>query len=445
MEMNKYPLPLRSLKAIYRFKVKSKIKYWFWGITFLFAAILFLPWTQNIKATGIVTALLQNQRPQKIHSPIPGRIVKWWIKEGDIVKKGDTVLQLSEIKEDYLDPNLVKQTQKQVDAKKGSVAFYQNKMNTASTQIDALNASKKLKLQQLNNKILQLENKLSGERAELFATDNEVALAQDQYSRQEKMFEEGLVSQTQLQQRNALYQNTVSKKIVIENKLSQTQQEVKNVIIERNSIEQEYIEKISKIEGDRFQTLSNIATSDGEIAKLENIVSNYIIRNSMYYILAPQDGQIVQANKTGIGEILKEGESITMIVPDKMNYAVEMFIRPADLPLISEGQRVRFMFDGYPAIVFSGWPKGSYGTFGGRVKVIENTISSNGMFRLLIAEDSLDRKWPEQLKIGTGVQCIALLKDVAIWYEVWRNINGFPPDYYYNNKIKTEKKYDTKN
>ena len=23
-----------------------------------------------------------------------------------------------------------------------------------------------------------------------------------------------------------------------------------------------------------------------------------------------------------------------------------------------------------------------------------------------------------------------MLKDVSIWYELWRNINGFPPEYY---------------
>jgi hypothetical protein len=61
---------------------------------------------------------------------------------------------------------------------------------------------------------------------------------------------------------------------------------------------------------------------------------------------------------------------------------------------------------------------------------IENSISLNGMFRVLVAEDLQDRPWPEQVKIGGGAQGIALLKNVPIWYELWRNINGFPPDYY---------------
>ena len=32
--------------------------------------------------------------------------------------------------------------------------------------------------------------------------------------------------------------------------------------------------------------------------------------------------------------------------------------------------------------------------------------------------------------MGAGASGIALLKDVRIYYELWRNINGFPPEYY---------------
>lgn len=428
---SKYKIPLQSFDNVYRSNVNSKVKYWFWGLILFLVATIFLPWTQNIKSNGVVTSLYQEQRPQNINSPIPGKIVKWYVKEGDFVQKGDTILQISEIKEDYLDPNLVSRTQQQVDAKKGTIGYYQEKVATAGTQINALNNAKRLKINQLNNKLSQLENKLTGERAELSAATNDLAMAKDQYERQQKMFAEGLVSQTQLQQRNMAFQNALAKKITVENKLAQTQQEVINVRIEQNSVEQEYTEKISKVEGDKFQSMSQIATGQGDIAKLENQVTNYTIRNGMYIIVAPQDGQIVQANKSGIGEILKDGEQITVIVPTRVNYAVEMFVNPVDLPLISVGQPVRFMFDGFPAIIFSGWPNNSYGTFGGKIMSFENTISPNGKFRVLVAEDDTDsKKWPPQIKLGTGAQGIALLKDVPIWYELWRNINGFPPDYY---------------
>jgi hypothetical protein len=183
--------------------------------------------------------------------------------------------------------------------------------------------------------------------------------------------------------------------------------------------------------------MSSISGGKGEIAKLQNQATNYTIRNGMYYLCATQSGQLVQAKSAGIGEIIKEGEKIATIVPNEHELAVEMFVSPVDLPLIQVGQKVRLVFDGYPTIVFSGWPKGSYGTFGGKVTSYENTISENGKFRVLIAEDKHDKPWPVMLKVGSGAQGIALLKNVTIWYELWRNMNGFPPDFYKSDSYKT--------
>jgi multidrug efflux pump subunit AcrA (membrane-fusion protein) len=444
MDQAKYQIPLRSFDQIYRINEDSKVAKWSFAFLVFLLAILFLPWTQNIKSKGNITTLYQENRAQNINSPIPGKIVKWAVREGQFVQKGDTIMHISEIKEDYLDPNLIGRTREQLEAKKGTIEFYEKKAATASVQIEALRSSEKLKIDQLNNKLKQLDNKLAAEQAELEAVNNEYELAKNQYERQQKMYEDGLVSQTQLQQRNLSFQNALAKRVMVENKLAQTQQEVINTRIEQNSVRQEYAEKISKTEGDRFQSMSNVATGEAEVAKLENQVSNYIIRNDMYTILAPQDGQIVQANKAGIGEILKDGERIAVIVPTRVHYAVEMYVEPVDLPLISVGQKVRFMFDGFPAIVFSGWPNNSYGTFGGKIVAYENTISPNGMFRVLVEEDATDKSWPAQLKLGTGAQGIALLKDVPVWYELWRNINGFPPDYYNLQEQKANEKVKIK-
>ena len=90
--MSNYKIPLRSFKNIYRSELESNIKYWLLGTLGLMLLVIFLPWTQNIKAKGIITTLKQEQRPQDINSPIPGKITKWWVKEGKNMKKGDTIL-----------------------------------------------------------------------------------------------------------------------------------------------------------------------------------------------------------------------------------------------------------------------------------------------------------------------------------------------------------------
>ena len=433
-------MQLKSLENIYHINKKSNVAKWFLFTFLAFVFIRFLPWTQNIKTQGNFSTLYQEQRPQKLNSPIPGRIIKWYVKNGDVVKKGDTILQISEIKDDYLDPLLVERTQEQVQAKKGVREYYNAKISTTENQIAAITAAKDLKLNQIKIKIAQLQNKLKAEQAELTAVNNELKIAQDQLNRQNKMYEEGLVSLTQLQQRNVSYQNALAKKTSAENKLAQTQQEIAAQNIEQNAVIQEYTEKLSKTEGDRFQSMGQVAGSTGDIAKLENQVATYKVRKGLYYILATQDGQITQLTKAGIGEIVKDAETIGIIVPKKIDYIAEIYVKPVDLPLIRENQKVMLTFDGFPAIVFSGWPNSSYGTFSGKIIAIENSISENGLFKAIVAEDKTQKRWPPNMKIGTGASGIAILNDVPIWYEIWRNINGFPPDYYQVNTQKNEKK-----
>ncbi|HZG26429.1 MAG TPA: HlyD family efflux transporter periplasmic adaptor subunit, partial [Chitinophagaceae bacterium] len=377
-----------------------------------------------------VTTLRQEHRPQQINTIIAGRVDKWHVKEGDYVQKGDTILLLSEIKEDYLDPNLLVRTGEQIDAKKSSVSYYQNKIAATENQIDALENSLTAKINQLENKLLQTAMKIKSDSMDLVAAENDLKIATVQFSRQKALHDSGLVSLTQLEGRNQSYQTSLAKKVSAENKYLASKQEMNILQIERSAVQQEYAEKVSKAEGEKFGSLSQVATGQGDISKLQNQYASYSIRNGMYHVTAPQSGQIIKARKSGIGEIVKEGEMLVHIVPDQMDYAVELYIRPVDLPLVSPGQKVRFLFDGFPAIVFSGWPEASYGVYGGIVSAVESDVSESGKFKVLVKEDAAYRKWPKELRMGTGANGIALLKNVPIWYELWRNINSFPPDYY---------------
>ncbi len=423
---------INAYSKIYLHNKNSKVRLWFFICAGVFIIVLFLPWTQNIRAKGSVTTLYQDQRPQQVNTIIGGRVIKWYFKEGDYVKAGDTLVQLSEVKVDYLDPNLLQRTQEQLAGKQLSVEYYKSKVGVADEQIGAINSGLQLKLNQLLNKLNQLNLKVQADSAEAVAANNDFSIGNKQYNRQKVMYDSGLVSLTQLETRNQQYQNALAKKISAENKLANSKQDLTITRIEMNALQQENIEKVTKAQGEQFQSLTQIASGQADIAKLENQYASYNIRNGMYYVLASQSGQIVKAQKAGIGEFVKEGDMIAEIVPDKIEYAVEMFVRPLDLPLLATGQKVRFLFDGFPAIVFSGWPKASSGTFGGVIVAVESNVSVNGKFRVMVKEDPTDKPWPKQLKIGAGAQGIALLKDVQVWYELWRNINGFPPDYYKN-------------
>jgi multidrug efflux pump subunit AcrA (membrane-fusion protein) len=426
----KNPGSLQSFNSVYRVHHQSRVRYWFWGIFIALGIILLLPWTQNIRARGSITTLRQEQRPQELNTIISGRIIKWHVKEGDFVRKGDTIAQLAEVKDEYLDPQLLTRTREQLDSKKTAVENYKSKIGTVNQQIEALQEAQRLKLLELENKINQQKMKIRSDSMDVVAALNDYSIKSLQLSRQQAMYDSGLVSLVQLEQRNQAKQDALAKQTTAEIKLNNSKQEMIRLQLELNGEQQQYFEKISKAGSDRYQSLSQIATGEGEISKLQNQYVNYNIRNGQYYIKAPQNGQVVKARRQGINEIIKEGEMLVEIVPDNQQYAVELFVRPVDLPLVSTGQQVRFIFDGFPAIVFSGWPEASYGMFSGKVVVVENNLNENGLFRILVAEEEKEKPWPRQLRIGTGASGIALLKNVPIWYEIWRNINGFPPDYY---------------
>jgi multidrug efflux pump subunit AcrA (membrane-fusion protein) len=204
---------LKSYKHIYRYNKDSRVKYWFYGLMIILLVVLFLPWTQNIRAKGTVTTLRQEQRPQQMNTIIPGKIIKWYVKEGDFVKPGDTIVQLAEIKDAYLDPALMNRTKEQLSAKEQTVDFYKNKVGTASSQIVAMNEAKILEQNQLQNKLQQLQLKVQSDSMEMIAAINDFKIGDLQYKRQKALFDSGLVSLTQLEQRNQVYQNAMAKKI----------------------------------------------------------------------------------------------------------------------------------------------------------------------------------------------------------------------------------------
>lgn len=406
--------------------------------------ILFLPWTQNITGQGVVTTLKPNQRPQHIQSQIPGRIEEWFVQEGDFVKQGDTILRISEVKSDYFDDKLVERTNDQIQAKASSVTAYEGKVEALNRQIKALQYEQKLKLEQTRNKLIQSRLKVKSDSIDLQAANTNLTIAKTQFNRIKTLQEEGLKAVKDVEEKRLKLQETQAKFISQENKYLASKNEVINAQLELSRTNASFADKISKAQSDMFTAQSSEFDTRAQVTKLENAYSNYKKRNSLLYVTAPQDGFINKAMTGGIGVTFKEGAELVGIMPANFDMAVETFVRPIDLPLLHIGEQVRVQFDGWPAIVFSGWPNVSYGTYGAKVVAIERFISPNGKYRILLAPDEKDHEWPEAVRVGSGARTIALLEDVPIWFELWRQINSFPPNYYQPEGSKTASKKDKK-
>ncbi len=372
------------------------------GLLMLLVLLLFLPWQQNIRGVGQITALNPANRPQTVETVIAGRIQEWFVREGDLVKKGDTIVSISEVKEKYFDPQLLSRLSQQVTAKESSLNSKKKKAEALQRQINALRETMNLKIEQC--------------KAKLEAEQVKYQNAENQFERNKKLYQAGNIPLTKFQE--------------VEYKFKGSQAEYLSTKIELDKTQAEYQDKISKAESDLSNTLAEAFDTEVDILKTRNEYTNTHIRNGQYQIVAPQDGYIVKAMHAGIGETIKEGDAICSIMPETSDMAVEMYVRSMDVPLISKGRKVRVQFDGWPALQFSGWPSVSVGTFGGEVKVIDYVNSKPGEFRILVVPDPDDEKWPPQLRVGSGTKGWVMLDNVPVWYEIWRQLNGFPPSLY---------------
>lgn len=230
-------------------------------------------------------------------------------------------------------------------------------------------------------------------------------------------------------------QEAQAKLLQAENKVLSSRNDLLNARMAIGGLQAEFQDKLAKAAADQADARSGQFTAVADAAKLQNQAANYELRRDQRYVTAPQTGYITKTIKSGLGETVKAGDELLTIMPSSYDLAAEVYIPPIDLPLMSLGQPVRLTFDGWPAIIFTGWPNASYGTFGGVVVAIDNVISDNGKYRIMVAPDPDDHEWPDPLRLGAGAEAIVLLGDVPLGYELWRRINGFPPDYYQTKPI----------
>ncbi|WP_086932832.1 HlyD family secretion protein [Agarilytica rhodophyticola] len=169
----------------------------------------------------------------------------------------------------------------------------------------------------------------------------------------------------------------------------------------------------------------------GETLAKVNQVDVRLSRLSSQTKVAPRDGTISRLTSAGSATYVKAGETLATFIPKDVERAVVMEISGLDAPLIKPGQKVRLQFEGWPVLQFSGWPAAAVGTFGGLVKFIEPVASLRGTFNVWLTEDPNDIPWPSDgfVRLGSKAKGWVLLSEVSLGYEIWRQLNNFPPEY----------------
>lgn len=176
------------------------------------------------------------------------------------------------------------------------------------------------------------------------------------------------------------------------------------------------------------QLRSDVAQAGAELSRVDVNLS----RQSVQIVRAPRDGVILRVNAGDAATFITAGQIVATFVPDNAERALEIYVDGRDVALVRDGAPVRIQFEGWPVIQVSGWPSVAIGTFSGHVIAIDPSAQASGRFRVLVQEDAnTGVPWPDRrfVRFGSKARAWILLDKVSVGFELWRQLNNFPPNF----------------
>lgn len=383
-------------------------------------ALTLTPWQQNIPGSGRLIAFSPEERLQQIEAVIEGRVVKWHVVEGSIVKRGDPIVELTDN-----DPSILLRLGEERDQNLRAIEQGESRAGSLDSRIgsliDTLTSSveaAQLREQMGRDRVTAAEQSLTAARAAKITADLNI-------ERQRALMAKGLTSTrgVELAELEAATRTAeVDRSIAT---LNAARSEAASLRAELQRTRADADARVEEARAARASANGDVAKSRGELAKLDVRVA----RQRTQQVTAPVDGTVLRVLARQGGELLKPGAPLAVIVPSSTKDVVELWVDGNDMPMLAPGDAARLQFEGWPALQFSGWPSIAVGTFGGRVLLVDPTDNGKGKFRVLVEPDPRDAPWPSRRFLRQGVRANGwvLLKVVPIGYELWRQFNGFPP------------------
>jgi multidrug resistance efflux pump len=392
------------------------------GLLFLISGVglALVPWVQNVTGHGRVVALTPVERQQSIGAPVEGRIVRWHVVEGTIVKPGDLIAEIADN-----DPDILLRLEGEKRAIELRLEQAKTRAEALRSRIEQLDMFRRNELQVAENRLQGADENVKAAAQVVRAADATLLAAKLNIDRQKALVQKGLVAVRAVELAQQDY--------------DRAQADLDRAKAALGAAEKERLARDSdllRIESD-FRTRiddakASLASANGDIANTEaelQRISVRLVRQTQQQVLAPRDGRILRLLVQPGSEMVKPGDPIALFVPDSVELVVELFMDGNDIPLIHPGDKARLQFEGWPALQFSGWPSVAVGTFGGVVFLVDATDNGEGVFRILIKPDPEDEPWPDTGYLRQGVRANGwvLLRTVPLGFELWRQFNGFPP------------------
>lgn len=445
------------------------------GILLLPCVLAFVPWQQTVHGMGSAVAFEPTERPQFLIAPIEGRVKHWFVAEGDDVKEGAPLVEMLDV-----DEQLILRLRDEELAVESQINLAQQRVNELTNQMGFIDAARVIQKLQAQDSILAEERNLDAQDANVLAVGSQVDRDQVAFDRMDAAFKDG-------QRVSGQQRDDAQRDLLVSNKRLDATKKTRDAVKARLEQLRKRPDEIDRvIDGQLAGLKVTLASANESIETYRRTLRGLetrIAQQEQQRVFAPSDGRVFRITANAEGQLVSKGGRLGTFVPtikkgadrdretaesvgatflavsgapltpapllpqiaatlgrpgairslthtDRPGIVAELFIDGNDLPLVEVGDRVRLQFEGWAAVQFVSFPQAAEGTFGGLVYLVDPTANDKGDFRILVEPDPADRAWPNQDLLRQGVRAqgwVLMPQQVTMGWEVWRQLNGFPP------------------
>lgn len=303
-------------------------------------------------AVGKVSVIDNKKNIQHLEG---GVIDKIFVKDGDIVKKNDPLIQIKNAKLDSeieINKNELLQSSvlnSRLEAQRDdlkeiifqdNISKFENFEKAKASQISIFNQQRDLlnnEKEILNQRIRQLENQIKGIEAILVAKNKRIISLNEEIKEWDRLFKEQLSDKIRLRDLNR-------EKTLVEGDMAAANADISRIKVQITETKAQVILKERSFKDEVLKRLEETKARLVDLEQKNKVLQDQLNRT---IVKSPVDGSVVEMAFYTVGGVVRPGENIMSIVPNDADYIVEGKLNITDIDTVYVGLLADLRFSAF--------------------------------------------------------------------------------------------------
>ncbi|NMH59124.1 HlyD family secretion protein [Alteromonas ponticola] len=297
--------------------------YFAWTMVFVVVLVLLLffnaSYTRYSNVFGVITA---DKGIVKVAARAEGEIIEQHVEEGQYVQKGELLYVISTARHSSNSQNLDAAMMQQQEALRASL----------EKDIQVARDAHKIQRASLDEKARGKQQELTQIEEQLAIYQSRVALSESSYKRNQALFKEGYINQSELDRNQEEHLSLLAKYSDLKAKYGTTATALSEINGQLQLAPKEFEEKINRLQ-------RNVLENQQRLAEISTNVD--------YRIVSPVDGMI-GTRLSHTGNPVNRGDALLTIIPSDSQLQAELYVPAQSIGFIQAGQDVSMRYSAFP-------------------------------------------------------------------------------------------------